>query len=72
MYKMSPEKKEKWTKKLDKMIDFIEEFKECLEESEDYEDDEFEPEYRGGSMRRRGGSGLSSMRSRYSRNGGVY
>lgn len=70
MYKMTPENKEKFTKKLDKMMDFIEEFKECLEDSEDYEDDEYEePEYRG-NMRRRGGSGSSSMRSRYSRRGG--
>ena len=45
MYKMSPEKKEMYTHKIEKMIDFLEEFKECLEESE-YSDEE--PEYRGG------------------------
>ena len=35
MFKMTPDKKEKWIKKLDKMLDFIEEVKECFEESED-------------------------------------
>lgn len=39
MFRMSPEKKEKYIKKLDKMSDFIEEFKECLEESPEYEDE---------------------------------
>jgi hypothetical protein len=68
MFKMTPEKKEKFGKKIDKMMDFLEEFKECLEDSEDYEDDEFEePMYRG-NMRRMGGT--SAMRSRYSRRGG--
>lgn len=47
MYKMTPEKKEKFTHKIDKMIDFLEEFKDCLEESEVSD----EPEYRGGSYR---------------------
>ena len=42
MYRMTPEKKEKYIKKLDKMMDFLEEFKECLDDS--YETDE--PEYR--------------------------
>lgn len=45
---MTPEKKEKFEHKIDKMIDFLEEFKECLEDS-DYAE---EPEYRGGSYRR--------------------
>jgi Asp-tRNA(Asn)/Glu-tRNA(Gln) amidotransferase C subunit len=35
MFRMSPEKREKYIKKLDKMMDFIEEFKECLEDSEE-------------------------------------
>lgn len=66
MYKMTPEKKEKWTKKLDKMMEFIEEFRDCLEESEDYEGEEWdeEPKYRNNR-------GMSSMRSRYSRRGGM-
>lgn len=69
MFKMTPEKKEKFGKKINKMMDFLEEFKECLEDSEDYEDEEYEePMYRGGSMSRRGGS---SMRSHYSRRGGM-
>jgi hypothetical protein len=71
MFRMTPEKKEKFNKKIDKMMGFLEEFKECLEDSEEYEDEEFEePQYRG-SMRRRGGSS-SSMRSRYSRSNGDY
>ena len=49
MYKMTPEKKEKYIKKLDKMSEFIDEFKECLEDSDedtsyrhdDYEDEEY-------------------------------
>jgi hypothetical protein len=50
------------------MMDFLEEFKECLDESEDYEGEEWEedPQYR--SSRRGGGM---SMRSRYSRRGGM-
>ena len=69
MFKMTPEKKEKFGKKIDKMMDFLEEFKECLEDSEDYDEEEYEePMYRGGSMSRRGGS---SMRSHYSRRGGM-
>jgi hypothetical protein len=64
MYKMTPEKKEKLSRKLDKMMDFIDEFKECLENSEDYDDNLEDPEYR--SMRRRDES--SYMRSRYKRN----
>ncbi len=66
MYKMTPEKKEKWVKKLDKMSEFIDEFRDCLEESEDYEDVEEEPDYRS-NMRRM--KGTSSMRSRYSHMG---
>jgi transcription elongation GreA/GreB family factor len=61
---MTPEKKEKLSRKLDKMMDFIDEFKECLESSEEYDDDLEDPEYR--SMRRRDES--SYMRSRYKRN----
>lgn len=48
MYKMTPEKKEKFTHKIEKMMDFLEEFHECLEESEVSD----EPEYRGGRMYR--------------------
>jgi len=68
MFKMTPEKKEKMTKKLDKMIDYIEEFKDCLENSDDYDEEEWEdePQYRG-SMRRAGNT--SAMRNRYSRKG---
>ena len=70
MFKMTPEKKEKFGKKIDKMMDFLEEFKECLEDSEDYEDEEYEePMYRGG-MKRIGGT--SAMKSRYSRSNGAY
>ena len=62
MFRMSPEKKEKFSKKIDKMMDFLDEFKECLEDGEEYEDDDAdEPSYRN-SMRRRS----SGMRSRYS------
>lgn len=70
MRRMTPEKKEKLTMKLDKMIDFIDEFKECLEDSEDYSDEDMEeePMYRGGSMSRRSNT---SMRGRYSRRGGM-
>jgi hypothetical protein len=39
MFRMSPEKKEKYIKKLDKMSEFIEEFKDCLEESSEYDDE---------------------------------
>ena len=68
MYRMTPEKKEKYTKKIDKMIDFLEEFKDCLEDSEDYDGEEWEeePQYR---TSRRGG--MSSMKNRYSRRGGM-
>jgi len=68
MYRMTPEKKEKYTKKIDKMIDFLEEFKDCLEDSEDYDGEEWEeePQYR---TSRRGG--MTSMKSRYSRRGGM-
>ena len=48
MYKMTPEKKEKFTHKIEKMMDFLEEFHECLEESEVSD----EPDYRGGRMYR--------------------
>ena len=70
MFKMTPEKKEKFSKKIDKMMDFLDEFKECLEDSEDYDEEEYEESmYRGGSMPRRGGS--SAMRTHYSRRGGM-
>ena len=69
MFRMTPEKKEKYTKKIDKMMDFLEEFKECLEDSEEYEEEEYEePQYRGNMMHR---GGTSSMRGRYSRRGGM-
>ena len=70
MRRMTPEKKEKFTMKLDKMIDFIEEFKECLEDSEDYDGDDMEdePMYSGGSMNRRSST---PMKGRYSRRGGM-
>lgn len=58
MYRMTPEKKEKVTKKLDKMMDFIEELKECFDESENYEEGAEEPYYRGSSP--------MSMKGRYS------
>lgn len=69
MFKMTPEKKEKFGKKIDKMMDFLEEFRDCLENSVDYEENEWEeePQYRGGSYR----GGTSAMRSRYSRRGGM-
>lgn len=50
MYKMTPEKKDKFIKKIDKMMDFLDEFKDCLEDAsgedvgyrhEDYEDEEY-------------------------------
>ena len=47
MFKMTPEKKEKFVKKLDKMSDFIEEFKECLEsanEEENFRHDDYDEE----------------------------
>lgn len=69
MFKMTSEKKEKFGKKIDKMMDFLEEFKDCLEDSEEYEDEEYEePMYRS-SMRRMGNT--STMKSRYSRRGGM-
>lgn len=48
MLRMSPEKRDKYIKKLDKMAEFIDDFKECLEESDedtkyrhdDYDEDE--------------------------------
>lgn len=66
MFKMTPEKKEKYTKKIDKMMDFLEEFKECLEDSENYDEEwEEEPMYR--SYRKES----TPMRSRYSRREGM-
>lgn len=63
MFKMTPEKREKMIKKLDKMADYIDEFKSCLEESDDYDEEDFEeePSYRS-SMR---GGSSASMRGRY-------
>lgn len=62
MYKMTPAKKEKYISKIDKMMDFLEEFKTCLDESDEYDEYNEEPMYRNGS-------GMSSMRGRYSRRG---
>ena len=67
MYKMSPEKKDRFTKKIDKMLDFLEEFKECLEESEEYDGEEWEEEPRYRSNMR----GMTPMKSRYSRRGSM-
>jgi hypothetical protein len=64
---MSPEKKDKFTKKIDKMLEFLEEFKECLEESEEYDGEEWEEEPRYRSNMR----GMTSMKSRYSRRGSM-
>lgn len=47
MFRMTPEKKEKFIKKLDKMDEFLEEFRECLEdadEEEDYRHHDYEDE----------------------------
>lgn len=69
MFKMTPEKREKFSKKIDKMMDFLDEFKECLEDSEDMDEEDYEePQYRN-SMMRRGSS--SAMKTRYSRRGGM-
>jgi hypothetical protein len=46
MYRMSAEKRDKMIHKLDKMMDFLEEYKTCLEEASE------EEEYRGGSYRK--------------------
>lgn len=40
MFKMTSEKKEKFSRKIDKMMDFLEEFKECLDSSDEYDDEE--------------------------------
>ena len=48
------------------MLDFLEEFKECLEEADEFGDVEYEEP----SYRRHEDMG-SSMRSRYSRRGGM-
>ena len=69
MFRMTPEKKEKFNKKIDKMMDFLEEFKECLEDSEEYSGEDWEDEVM--SRNYRGGSGISSMKSHYSRRGGM-
>lgn len=45
MYKMTPEKKDKFTRKIDKMMDFLEEFKECLEDSDtEYRHEDYDGE----------------------------
>ncbi len=41
MFRMSQEKRDKMTKKIEKMMDFLDEFRMCLEEGEE------SPEYRG-------------------------
>lgn len=55
MYRMSSEKKEKMLKKINKMMDFLDEFKYCLENSEeeyrgnyrkDWEEEDDEPKHR--------------------------
>lgn len=61
MYKMTPAKKEKFIGKIDKMMDFLEEFRTCLDESDEYDEYE-EPMYRGGNA-------MPRMRSRYSNRG---
>ena len=63
MFKMTPEKREKMIKKLDKMADYIDEFKSCLEESDDYDEEDFEeePSYRSNMH----GGSSASMRGRY-------
>ena len=43
MYKMTPEKREKYTKKIDKMMDFLDEFRECLDSG--MEEDEYSYRY---------------------------
>lgn len=45
MYKLSSEKRDRMAHKIDKMMDFLEEFKMCLEDAE-------EADYRGGSYRK--------------------
>ncbi len=60
--RMSPEKKEKVTKKIDKMMDFLYDLKECFEESEDYDEDD--EEWEDSSIKKRSGS--TSMKNRYS------
>ena len=47
MYRMTPEKKEKFIKKLDKMEEFLDEFRDCLESAEEepsYRHEEYEDE----------------------------
>lgn len=69
MFRMTPEKKEKMSKKIDKMMDFLDEFKTCIEEGEEYDEDELDEEP---SYRRRNGGSSGSMRGRYSyRRGGM-
>lgn len=68
MYRMTPEKKEKMTKKIDKMMDFLDEFRACLEDSESYDDEEWSDEP---SYRRRNGGSSASMKGRYGYRGGM-
>lgn len=56
VFRMSSEKKERMTSKIDKMMDFLEEFRDCLENAseeeyrsnyrEEMEDDKPKPRYR--------------------------
>lgn len=64
----SSEDHEDLLKKVKKMRKFTEELEECLEDAENYDDEEWEeePQYRTG-MR----NYTSPMRSRYSRRGGM-
>lgn len=45
MFRMTPEKKEKMIRKLDKMEDFIEEFRSCLENSAEEEESSYRRMY---------------------------
>lgn len=45
MFRMTPEKKEKMIRKLDKMEDFIEEFRSCLENSAEEDESSYRRMY---------------------------
>lgn len=72
MFKMSSEKKDKFIKKIDKMTEFLDEFKECLESGGDYDEDdgweEDSPQFKA-AMRR---AMKSAMRSRYGKKSEMY
>jgi hypothetical protein len=65
MFRMTPEKKEKMVRKLDKMEDFIEEFRSCLEESAEEDDSSFRQRYSSRDWEDED----ERMKSRYSRMG---